>query len=246
MYKCAVKHVSASLIILAGCSLSMVAKADSITWTDWSAAATSNSGTGVNQTSVTGTLALGSGITVTYSGQLNAVTNEPTWSTQDATYNGGTAGDSPATNLYSIIENGGVEYTETFTFSSAVTDPYLAIWSLGNATQTVSLNFNEDEPWTIASCGPGSNYGGDCITKDGDNVVGTEGNGTIHFTGTYTSLSFAMPNGEFYFALQVGASGLTSQTSTSPPAVPEPSGLVLLGTGILSVVGAGRRKLFKA
>jgi hypothetical protein len=226
------------LALAAGLGLSTAAKADPIVWTNWSGSA-STPGAGAAATSVTGALALGTGITVTYSGQLNSVSNEPSWG-PDSTYNGGTAGNAPPQNFYSIAEDGGQSYNESFTFSQAVTDPSIAMWSIGNGSQNISLNFTV--PFTITSCGPGNDFGGGCITQTGDSVLGAEGNGTITFDGSFTSISFTVPDGENFFALTVGAPGLAPPTS----AVPKPSSLALLGTGLLSAVGVARRKFFKA
>lgn len=228
------KYRLALMTVGMGIALASVANAETITWANWTSSTAGAPG------SATGTLALGSGVTVTYNGQLGGLENDTNW-TPSTTWAGGNVSNAPDSNPQ-IWMTGGGSYEESVTFSQAVTDPTFAFWSLGGANNTTSTwNFDRGENFTIEACGP-SNLGGGCITRSGQTLSGDESSGTIQFAGTYTSISFTTPVYEYWTNFTVGAAGIAPASTVTP----EPSSIALLATGLLSVGGAVRRRIRRA
>jgi hypothetical protein len=113
---------------------------------------------------------------------------------------------------------------------------------LNNLTASVTLQIADDDTFggvllngnLIAGCGTGSNFSS--LTTCTINTGFLAGNNTIEIITANSAASGTNPTG-----LYVIASG----TAANPSATPEPSSMVLLGTGLLSVAGFARRK-FKA
>jgi len=212
---------SACLALLAAAP----ARAGVVDWTTWSGATDGSSGT------ATGTAG---SLTVTYSGEVESlVADYPSW-TPSTSYVGGSVGNAPPQSGGIIQLFGGPDGagTDTITFSTAVTDPVIAIWSLGAGGDPAEFVFNETP--TFEAGGPSLEYGGGAIVVSGDTVSGQEGNGTVQFMGTFSSISWTTPEFEDWYGFTVGAPASSS--------VPEPASWALLLVGFAGLGGALRAR----
>ena len=207
---------AAALVLLAPHSY-----AASTVWTDWLSFTPGEPG------SATGMLG---DVTVSYSGEVlgNSVVNGGTdiWN-PEASFLGGVVDTSPD-GVGDAITLNGSSITTTITFSAPITNPVMAIWSLGQPGLSASLTFEQTPTFVVG--GPNDDFIGGPISVNGNTVSGNEGNGVIVFFGEYTSLSFTNTPENFY-AITVGATP-----------VPLPAGVWLLGSALLGVFGVSRRR----
>jgi len=203
----------------------MPSSAATITWATWTsgtASATAGSATG----SLTGL-----GIGLTYTGEMRSLIDIPFLPV--TSFTGGTVGNAPPTGTNDSIQLfGGGTVVDTITFSAPVTNPILAIWSLGQPGFNAEFVFTSSEPFTIEGGGPNSSFGGASIFAGGtcpaNAICGAEGNGVVQFNGTFSQITWTNPVFENYYTFTVGATGLGS-------AVPEPAAFFLLGGGLLGI-----------
>ncbi len=189
-------------------------------WTDWTDLTLGYPGT------ASGTLGT---IEISYSGEVfrGSVTNvTPNIWNPETTYVGGLVDTSPDT-IGDYIGLNGSTNTGTITFSSTVTNPVIAIWSLGSPSTGASFTFDAIPVLQVG--GPNSSYGGSSIVVNGNTVSGNEGNGVVLFEGNYSSLSWISTN-ENWYAFTVGS------------AVPIPAAAWLFGSGLIGLIGVARRK----
>ena len=222
-------------LALAICFLAALpAAADTVNWTQWSQTFTTSSSAG----SASGT---SGSIGVTYSGELETLMfNYPSWG-PPGTFDGGTVSNAPPSAGGIIQLFGGASaapIVNTITFSQAVTNPVMAIWSLGQGGIESKFVFGPSEPFTIEAGGPSNEYSGSAIYScdGGFTICGVEGNGTIQFNGTFTSISWTNPVFENWYGFTVGTFEPTTRSE-----VPEPSSIALLASGLGSL-GLIRRK----
>jgi hypothetical protein len=136
-----------------------------------------------------------------YGAQVNGVgTNY--W-TPEATFISKEVNNPPPTP--DIIQlSGGENETYKVTLSQPIEDPIMAIVSLGAAGVTITYDF--DSPFTIVSQGMDL-WGGSStsLVKLPNNVLqGTEGSGTIQFTGTFSTFSWTVPTPETWHGFTFG------------------------------------------
>jgi hypothetical protein len=221
--------VFATALIVAPVLGVVSAGAATIDWAAWSNGYTAGYPSGGSDTATMGSN------TVTYSGELlSVVANYPSWGPL-GTFNGGTVGNAPPQSGGIVQLKGGAPTppTDTITFSTAVVNPVMAIWSLGQGGLTASFDFNQ--PFTIQSGGPSNEYGGGTITQLALSALGAEGNGTIQFAGTFTQISWTNPTNEFWYGFTVGA---------PVAATPLPAALPLFATGLgaMGLLGWRRKR----
>ena len=196
----------------------VVAQAAPIDWNAW----TSATGGTIAPDSVGVTFAIAGTGSVN-----NLVPNYPSY-TPTTTFADGTVVNNAPVPADAIIQLvGGNTNVNTVTFSKPVVNPVMAIWSLGAAGTQASFDFISVTP-VFVSGGPSAEYGGSAITISGNDVLGAEGNGTVQFIGTFTSLSWTNPTFEDWYGFNVGIAGVGGSVGA-----PEPSTLALFGIALL-------------
>ena len=172
-------------------------------------------------------------ILVTYNGEVNSSTasRSAIWA-NSSTYTSSTVSNLPSPDNSYITLTGYPNLTNTLTFSQPITNFVMAIASLGAGGVGLSASYNFDSAPVLLSHGSG-HWGSEYspLSVSGNVVSGIEGNGTIQFNGTFTSLSWTTPTDEYYSAFTIGA------TSVAAP-VPEPSSgaLLVVGGAVLAVM----------
>lgn len=138
------------------------------------------------------------------------------WAFAPASYSAPLAGvpNAPASSDMLRVTGPGVY---TITFSQPVTNPVLAIASLGGPPTPTTFDFGS-QPIVLVSQGPGF-WGAGSLTHIGNVVEGREGNGLIRLSGTMTATTFTMPTGEFWTGFTVGI----DDTTLHIPAPPSPA-----------------------
>ena len=214
----------------------------STTWTNFNSI---DLGTGT----VTGTMG---GITVTYtSSDLNSNTQInnigtnywlcgvsycPVYSAQGIT----------PPNTVDMVSLNGYNVEHTLTFSSPVTNPVMALISLGEPpyyNPNYHTTYYFDQKPTILTSGAGwwvPGFTGSLNYTGTNGVQGIEGNGLVEFHGTYSEISWrgVDANAEYWSGLNVGTTPELNVGTT-----PEPGTLITLGSGIIGLAGVLRRNI---
>jgi hypothetical protein len=220
--------LAGAAIAVGALAVATPAAADVVDWASWSGATTGN-------TTGSATATFDGGLTASYAGELQSlVVNYPSY-TPTSTFSGGTVSNTPA-QADGILQifGGTAAGTNTITFSQAVLNPVMAIWSLGQGG--IMAQFNFGNAFTIQSGGPSAEYGGSTISAVANTVFGSEGNGVIQFAGSVLSISWTNPVFENWYGFTVGV---------PVTAVPEPETYALMLAG-LAVVGSLARRRRKA
>ena len=199
--------------------LCSTSNAGAVTWIDW-------------QSTSNGSLTIGStNIGVSMTGNPMALVNG------DGYYNNGSTGGTSPSGTYGGLTPSDliqVNGTGTFnlTFDSPIVDPYIALVSVGQGGWPVTYSF--DDPFSVISSGGNYwGYSGYSVSPDGTDFTGSEYNGILKFSGTYSSISFDIAPSEHWHGFNFGV-------ADSASSVPEPATLLLFGVGLVGV-GIARR-----
>ncbi len=194
---------------------------DTVSWTQW-------------DNVPTGTLMQNSNtVAVTYTGDYFDIDHGNYFYDVPSSFTSAEVTNTPDT-AGTIRTVGGNDVMNHIHFSQAVVNPYIAIFSAGQAGQPVSFNFAGVSAGQVSLIAGGTgHWGGQALTQSGTSIWGEEGNGTVKLTGSFTDIYFTTPQYENYYGYTVGA---------AIAAVPEPGtyAMLMAGLGLLGLVA--RRK----
>lgn len=198
----------------------LTASAGVVDWTAWNPNSSATGTTSQN----------GNPVTVTYDGDFlgidfaaNYFSNLSSFTSTEVSNTVGSKG--------SIRMDGGTMMNHIH-FSMPVTNPYIAVYSVGQPGVPVRFVFQSPATLTLLSQGAG-NWGGGLITMDSATAfTGWEGNGVLRVNGTFTDLYFATPDPEYYYGFTVGLANTVS----------EPASMALMLGGLSLVTAAMRRR----
>ena len=197
-----------------GAGLAAHAMADPYSWVTW---------TGVVGNQAFGTInTVGGSVGVTLTGPFASVdSNYPSW-TPAATWADGLMVDN-APDVHNIVH---IDTTGSFslTFSQSVNNLAFSVWSVGQHGLPVTYSF--DHNLQFVAGGASAEYGGQSITTTANTLTGEEGNGTVLFGDSVSTLNFDVQNNENWHGFTVGL----------PTAVPEPASMVALGIGAIASI----------
>ena len=157
-------------------------------------------------------------IDVTYSGEIysesefNLSSGTDWFDFPDAYLSDSVSTLPPRGNFIAVTGYSGL--VNTLTFSSPVTNLLMAIGSLGNGNTPGSLVFDRNA--VVLSSGRGLFGDGPFSMVGPSTIEGKEGNGMIQFTGTFSSLSWTIPDEEIYMVYNIGI------TDVGAAPIPEP------------------------
>jgi hypothetical protein len=219
-------------------------------WTDWTVADEGSPDTASGTAIVPGLGAVG----VTFTGNFYAsVTNIDNAAAINYWTGGSTAAGTYADGV--IVDNGPVlpdvialasSGTFTLTFSQPVTDPVMAVVSLGNRGLAAESQF--DLPFNVVAHGAGYFGSGLFSEQAGNTLYGKEGNGTIKFIGTSIlgiEWTIAPNESEIWYGFTVGIPGQGTGPGPGPgpgPTIPLPGTLLLASLGTAFVGYLHRRR----
>ncbi len=253
MVKTTTLMIFQAFVVLTLFFMGFAASAATISWTDWTSSDSMNGFTGYG-TITTSTAT----VDVTYNNPLGVGFFQDTpstdyWATRSGVRDAAT---SPYTSTFvENIPTGtdiiGLRYagTQTLTFSEAIANPVFSYVSLNGNGYSFDQDFeilsfgNATDGNSCGYWGCGTSYKNVVDLGDGTfeyQLLGTgEPHGTLRFTGAFDTVTWQSLSNEYWNGFTVGIEGTAIEIlpPVDPPTnpVPEPSTILLLGSGLLGL-----------